>query len=79
MNSKIKHNNDTLLYNEKVYKTEATAKKAKTYENNDKDFTNLQTLYNTTKRNGNVCNLLLLKNDTAEHLCWIKDLSKLKR
>ena len=33
-----------------------------TYENNDKDFTNLQTLYNTTKRNENVCNLLLLKN-----------------
>ena len=49
------------------------------YENNDKDFSNLQTLYNTTERNENVCNLLLLKNDTTEHLCWIKDLSKLKK
>ena len=26
------------------------------YENNDKDFSNLQTLYNSTKRNENVCN-----------------------
>ena len=50
-----------------------------TYENNDKDFTNLQTLYNTTTRNEHVCNLLLIKNDTTEHLCWIKDLSKLKK
>ena len=39
MNSKIKnsleilkHNNDTFLYNEKVYKTEAAAKKAKTMD-----------------------------------------------
>ena len=28
----LKHNNDTFLYNEKVYKTEAAAKKAKTMD-----------------------------------------------
>ena len=28
----LKHNNDTFLYNDKVYKTEAAAKKAKTMD-----------------------------------------------
>ena len=49
------------------------------YEEKDTDFVNLKTLYNTSERNKDVCNLLLIKNETTEHLCWIKDLSKLKK
>jgi hypothetical protein len=49
------------------------------YNDDDVNFKTLLTVYNTTKRHHNVCNLLLLKEGEKEHLVWIKDINKLLR
>jgi hypothetical protein len=49
------------------------------YDEKDFEFKNIKPLYNTSIRNDNVCNLLLLKEGLKEHLVLIRDFGKLKR
>ena len=42
--------------------------------NEDFDRNNIITLYNTSNRNTNIINLLLLREDNKVHSIWIKDI-----